>query len=97
MFDQRERIALLIDGANLFALKALGFDIDYGKLLQAFRRAPICSGHYYSALVEEQETAGRKGSHATNSNNALMFGRIAAPTQPQETCRSRRHRQDQNA
>lgn len=44
MFDQRERIALLIDGANLFALKALGFDIDYGKLLQAFRRAPICSG-----------------------------------------------------
>lgn len=38
------RIALLIDGANLFALKALGFDIDYGKLLQAFRRAPICSG-----------------------------------------------------
>ncbi len=44
MFDQRERIALLIDGANLFALKALGFDTDYGKLLQAFRHAPICSG-----------------------------------------------------
>lgn len=33
MFDQRERIALLIDGANLFALKALGFDICSGPTL----------------------------------------------------------------
>ncbi len=32
MFDQRERIALLIDGANLFALKALGFDICSGPI-----------------------------------------------------------------
>ncbi|YCI06010.1 NYN domain-containing protein (plasmid) [Ensifer sp. D2-11] len=59
MFDQREKIALLIDGANLFAAsKALGFDIDYRKLLQAFRkRAYLLRANYYSALVEDQETA----------------------------------------
>ena len=29
MFDEREKIALFIDGANLYATaKALGFDID---------------------------------------------------------------------
>ncbi|MQX46706.1 hypothetical protein U8C32_25065 (plasmid) [Sinorhizobium medicae] len=39
MFDQREKIALLIDGANLHAAsKALGFEIDFRKLLSAFRR-----------------------------------------------------------
>jgi len=30
MFDQREKIVLLIDGANLYATsRSLGFDIDY--------------------------------------------------------------------
>lgn len=65
--------------------------------LKGARLRHLLRANYYSALVEEQETAGRKRSHAANSDNALMFGRIAAPTQPQETCRSRRHRQDQNA
>ena len=33
MFDPREKIALFIDGANLYATsRALGFDIDYRKL-----------------------------------------------------------------
>jgi hypothetical protein len=53
MFDQREKIVLLIDGANLFAgAKALGFDIDYRKLLEAFRkRAYLLRAKYYCALV----------------------------------------------
>ncbi len=39
MFDTREKFALFIDGANLFAAsKGLGFDIDYRKLLEAFRK-----------------------------------------------------------
>ncbi len=39
MFDHREKIALLMDGPNLYAAsKALGFDIDYCKLLEAFRK-----------------------------------------------------------
>ena len=38
MFDPREKIALFIDGANLYATaKALGFDIDYKRLLQEFQ------------------------------------------------------------
>ena len=38
MFDTREKIALFIDGANLYAAsRALAFDIDYKKLLVAFQ------------------------------------------------------------
>ena len=34
-FYQDERVALFIDGANLYATaKALGFDIDYKRLLK---------------------------------------------------------------
>jgi uncharacterized LabA/DUF88 family protein len=37
-FYPTERIALFIDGANLYATaKALGFDIDYKRLLALFR------------------------------------------------------------
>ena len=46
MFDPREKIALFIDGANLYATaKALGFDIDYKRLLKEFqsRRATCCA------------------------------------------------------
>lgn len=59
MFDQREKIVVLIDGANLFAAsKALGFDIDFRKLLEAFRkRAYLLRANYYSALAEDQATA----------------------------------------
>ena len=42
-----ERIALFIDGANLYATaKSLGFDIDYKRLLGHFRkRARLGAGH----------------------------------------------------
>ncbi len=40
MFEPREKIALFIDGANLYAAsRALAFDIDYKKLLVAFQGA----------------------------------------------------------
>ncbi|MDW9634023.1 LabA-like NYN domain-containing protein [Sinorhizobium meliloti] len=57
MFDKREKIGLFIDGANLFATsKALGFDIDFRKLLDAFRkRAYLLQANYYAVLVEDQE------------------------------------------
>jgi uncharacterized LabA/DUF88 family protein len=57
MFDPREKIALFIDGANLYATsKALGFDIDYRKLLSAFqKRGYLLRAYYYTALVEDQE------------------------------------------
>ena len=35
-FYENERVALFIDGANLYsAARALGFDIDYRRLLKA--------------------------------------------------------------
>ncbi len=57
MFDSREKIALFIDGANLYAAsKSLGFDIDYRKLLAAFhKRGYLLRAYYYTALVEDQE------------------------------------------
>ncbi|WEX73868.1 NYN domain-containing protein [Sinorhizobium numidicum] len=57
MFDPREKIALFIDGANLYAAsKSLGFDIDYRKLLNAFqKRGYLLRAYYYTALIEDQE------------------------------------------
>ena len=52
-----EKIALFIDGANLYAAaRALGFDIDYKRLLELFReRGHLIRALYYTALVEDQE------------------------------------------
>ncbi|MDB5554216.1 MAG: hypothetical protein JWL86_4200 [Rhizobium sp.] len=57
MFDPREKIALFIDGANLYAAsKSLGFDIDYRKLLKHFNKeAYLLRAYYYTALIEDQE------------------------------------------
>ena len=57
MFDPREKIALFIDGANLYATaKALSFDIDYKKLLEEFKKESyLLRAYYYTALAEEQE------------------------------------------
>ena len=56
-FYPTERIALFIDGANLYATaKALGFDIDYKRLLTLFRgKGQLIRALYYTALAEEQE------------------------------------------
>lgn len=56
-FYQGEKIALFIDGANLYsATKALGCEIDYRKLLEEFRsRGKLIRAYYYTALVEDQE------------------------------------------
>ncbi len=53
-FYPNERLALFIDGANLYsAAKALNFDIDYRKLLDEFRkRGILIRAYYYTALVE---------------------------------------------
>jgi uncharacterized LabA/DUF88 family protein len=56
-FYPNDRIVLFIDGANLYAAaKGLGFDIDYKKLLEEFRkRGVLVRAYYYTALVEDQE------------------------------------------
>jgi uncharacterized LabA/DUF88 family protein len=57
MSAQVEKIALFIDGANLCgAMKSLGFDIDYRRLLQEFQsRGKLVRAYYYTAMIEDQE------------------------------------------
>jgi uncharacterized LabA/DUF88 family protein len=56
-FYPDERIALFIDGANLYSTaKALQFDIDYKRLLALFRqKGHLVRALYYTALIEDQE------------------------------------------
>jgi uncharacterized LabA/DUF88 family protein len=56
-FYPQERLALFIDGANLYsAARALGFDIDYKRLLTLFQgKGRLLRAFYYTALVEDQE------------------------------------------
>ncbi|GAA3860750.1 NYN domain-containing protein [Celeribacter arenosi] len=57
MFYKDERLALFIDGSNLYAAaKSLGFDIDYKLLRQEFmRRGKLLRAFYYTALLENEE------------------------------------------
>ena len=51
------KIALFIDGANLYSTaKSLGFDIDYKRLLNEFQaRGELLRAFYYTAVIEDQE------------------------------------------
>ncbi len=57
IFCPQERLALFVDGANLYGTaKALGFDIDYKRLLNLFAaKGQLLRAFYYTALVEEQD------------------------------------------
>jgi uncharacterized LabA/DUF88 family protein len=57
MFYKDERLALFIDGTNLYAAsRALGFDMDYKLLRQEFmRRGKLMRAFYYVALLENEE------------------------------------------
>jgi uncharacterized LabA/DUF88 family protein len=54
---QNERMAIFIDGANLYAAaRALGFDIDYRQMLKwVSTRGQLIRAFYYTALLEDQE------------------------------------------
>lgn len=56
-FYDAERIGLFIDGSNLYAAaRALGFDIDYKRLLNLFAaKGRLIRAFYYTALIEDQE------------------------------------------
>jgi uncharacterized LabA/DUF88 family protein len=51
------KIALFIDGPNLYGTaRALGFDIDYKRLLSEFQtRGTLLRAFYYTAIIEDQE------------------------------------------
>lgn len=52
-----DRLALFIDGANLYsATKALNADIDFKKMVDAFReKAVLVRAYYYTAVTEGEE------------------------------------------
>jgi uncharacterized LabA/DUF88 family protein len=56
-FYPNERIALFIDGANFYAAaRTLGFDVDYRKLLEEFKkRGRLVRASYYTAILEDVE------------------------------------------
>jgi uncharacterized LabA/DUF88 family protein len=51
------RLGLFIDGLSLYTTaKALGFDIDYRRLLMEFqRRGVVTRAYYYTVIIEDQE------------------------------------------
>jgi uncharacterized LabA/DUF88 family protein len=53
----QNRIAVFIDGANLYATtRALAFDIDYKRLLDEFKsRGNLVRAFYYTAMLDGQE------------------------------------------
>ncbi|MBW7920731.1 MAG: NYN domain-containing protein [Rubellimicrobium sp.] len=57
MFYRDERLALFIDGSNLYATaRNLGFDIDYKLLRSEFmRRGKLLRAFYYTAVLESDE------------------------------------------
>ena len=57
IFYKEERLALFIDGANLYAAaRSLGFDIDYKRLLDLFsKKGRLIRAFYYTTLIEDQE------------------------------------------
>lgn len=56
-FLPTERVALFIDGANLYAAsRNLGFDVDYRNLLEFFRgKSHVIRAYYYAALLDTEE------------------------------------------
>jgi uncharacterized LabA/DUF88 family protein len=56
-FYKDERLALFIDGANLYSsARALGLEIDFRKFLKEFQgRGRLLRASYYTALVESDE------------------------------------------
>lgn len=56
-FYKTERLALFIDGANLYSSgKTLGVEVDYRKLLDEFRRrGQLVRAYYYTALIENED------------------------------------------
>ena len=57
MLRPPDKLALFIDGVNLYAtVKALGFDIDYKRLLAEFPSwGTLVRAYYYTAIIEDQE------------------------------------------
>ena len=58
----QQRIALFIDGANLYATtKTLGFDIDYKRLLKEFQSRGLSCAHSTTRRWSRTRNTPRSG------------------------------------
>ncbi|MDG1020630.1 MAG: NYN domain-containing protein [Emcibacteraceae bacterium] len=57
LFYPDEKLAIFIDGSNLFATaKSLNFDIDYSRLRRYFAdKSRLVRANYYTALIEDAD------------------------------------------
>ncbi|MBF0625717.1 MAG: NYN domain-containing protein [Magnetococcales bacterium] len=57
ILNPNDRVVVFIDGSNLYAaIRSLGFDFDYKKLLAFFRdRCRLLRAYYFTALGDDQE------------------------------------------
>ena len=84
MSSSPNKIALFIDGANLYATaKTLGFDIDYKRLLKEFHgRGTLLRAFYYTAIIEDQEYSSiRPIGSTTTATRSLRRPRKSSSTQ----------------
>jgi len=60
MKSRSDKLAVLIDGPNLYAAaKSLGFEIDFKRLLAEFEgRGTMLRAMYYSAIAQDSEFSG---------------------------------------
>ena len=73
MSPHKEKLALFIDGANLYATaKSLGFDIDYKRLLREFQsRGDLLRAFYYTdscPLFPQRAIAPSRGHCSVRQN-----------------------------
>jgi uncharacterized LabA/DUF88 family protein len=83
MFYRDERLALFIDGANLYAAaKALGFDIDYKLLRQEFTSRGIALGFDIDYKLLRQEFTSRGKMLRAFYYTALLENDEYSPIRP---------------
>src|SRR3981081_2232321 len=92
MTSVESKIALFIDGANVYATaKTLGFDGDYKRLLKVFQSGgTLLRAFYYTAIIEDQEFSsirplidGRVSDRTTLSAPSQKVRRWRGPPQVQ--------------
>ncbi len=57
MFYPNERIALFIDGSNLYStVKTLDYDLDYKRILEFFQnKGRLIAANYYTAILDKED------------------------------------------
>jgi uncharacterized LabA/DUF88 family protein len=84
------KMALLVDGLNLhFAARALGFDIDFVRLLAEFeKRGTLVRAYYYSTILEDGGDSNIRP--LTDWLNYNGFTVVAKSRKTRDDCEGRR-------